>query len=147
MEFLYEKILERLQAIPELKWIDLDHGQLDYYEHRPSVSFPCALIGLQISKAEDLGAKKQTCQAIVNIRLGFDFTGNTNAVTSKPQREKSMHYFKVANEVYKALQGFKDENINSLSRMNLREEKRNDHYKVINIPFSTAFNDYSSYES
>jgi hypothetical protein len=144
MKFIYTKVLARLKQIPELAWVDLDKGQLEYYDKRPAVKFPCALIGIQIPRAEDMDNRKtiQQCQALVTIRLAFDYTGNTSGVTPDAELQKSLAYFDLVEKVYTYLQGFRDEkNLNPLSRQNLREERRDDGYKVISIPFSTAFID------
>ncbi|WP_143960242.1 hypothetical protein [Litoribacter populi] len=144
MQFIYEKVLAKLQEIPELRWIDLDKGQLDSYETRPNVNFPCALISMQLPRCEDLGAKKQQCTALVTIRLGFDFSGNTSSVTPEAERAKSLAYFDLCEKVYQKLQGWNDENINKFSRQNFREERRGDNYKVVAIPFSSGFLDFSA---
>lgn len=141
MKFIYEKVLAQLQTIPELRYIDLDKGQLEGYELKPSVSFPAALISIQLPRCEDLGAKKQRCQALITIRLAFDISGNTSNITPADKRADSLAYFDIVESVYAKLQGFKDANMNAFSRQNLREERRPDKYKVVAIPFSSSFID------
>lgn len=142
MKFLFQSIQARLKAeVPELRWIDMDKGQLDYYD-KPPVSFPCALISVQLPRTVDLGAKKQKCDALVVIRLGFDFSGNTSQITPDAAMNKSLQYFDLAEKVYEALQGYQESTYNTLSRQSLREEKRPDMIKVVNIPFSTSFVDF-----
>lgn len=142
MEFIYEKVLAQLATIPEIKYCDLDKGQME--TEYPSVSFPAALINMQLPRCEDLGAKRQKCQALISIRLCFNFSGNTNSKTPELERQKSFAYFELAEKVYQAFQGFKDENINAFSRQNMREERRPDKYKVVVITFSTSFIDKSA---
>lgn len=142
MKFLFKSIQERLtKEVPELRWIDMDKGQLDYFE-RPPVSFPCALISVQLPRTIDLGAKKQKCDGLIVIRMGFDFSGNTSHVTPEAALEKSLAYFDLVEKVYGALQGYGESSYNTLSRQSLREEKRPDMIKVVNIPFSTSFVDF-----
>jgi hypothetical protein len=142
MKFLFKSIQDRLKSeVPELRWIDMDKGQLDYFE-RPPVSFPCALISVQLPRTVDLGAKKQKCDALIVIRLGFDFSGNTSHVTPETALEKSLEYFDLVEKVYEALQGYQESTYNNLSRQSLREEKRPDMIKVVNIPFITSFVDF-----
>jgi hypothetical protein len=56
--------------------------------------------------------------------------------------EKSLEYFDLGEKVYQALQGYGESSYNTLSRQSLREEKRPDMIKVVNIPFSTSFVDF-----
>jgi len=143
---IYEKLFAKLSEVAELNWIDMDKGQLDYYETRPSVQFPCALISVQLPKCDDIGAKKQNCQALITVRLAFDFTGNTSAATPAAERAKSLAYLNLCEAVYKKLQGWKDAGFNALSRQSYREEKRTDHYKVGYMPFTTSFIDLAAAE-
>lgn len=142
MKFLFKAILARLkEEIPELKYIDMDKGQLDFFE-RPPVLFPCALISIQLPRTQDLGAKKQKCDAMITIRMGVDFSGNTNSLTPAAELEKSMAYYDLTQKIYNTLQGWHTQEFNTLSRTSLREEKRPDMIKVVNIPFSTSFVDF-----
>ena len=144
METLFNKIVERITTIvPEIKWTDLDKGQINNFEIKPPILYPAVLIGLQLPRTLDMdnAGKVQECNALVNIRLVVDYSGNTSAVTPEAEREKSMAYFRLADKVYKALQGWGDPAFNELSRQSLREEQRPDGLKVINMPFTTAYID------
>ncbi len=56
MKNIYEKIANQLkEQVPELAWIDLDNGQLDYAEYRAAVDFPAALISIDYPQCENIG--------------------------------------------------------------------------------------------
>ena len=140
MKDLFKAVTARLETtVPALKWIDEDKGQLNF--ERPPVQFPCALIDIQLPKTEDLNRKLQQCQAIVTVRLAFDFSGNTSSVTPALEREKSLAYYDVVEDVKNALQGWAGVDFNSLSRKSFYQEKRPDAYKVVAMPFATEFHD------
>jgi hypothetical protein len=143
MKNIYTEIIARLTTeVPELKYIDLDKGQLSDFEMRPAVKFPCALIGIQLPLTKDLDQNRtrQSCTALVSIRLAWEFVGKTAAHTKEQQREQSLEYFDLIDKVYEALQGWQDDALtfNKLSRQNLREESSAP-YKIIVMPFATAF--------
>lgn len=143
MKNLYQAIVEKIKTdIPELKWADLDKGQMNY--ERPPISFPAALINIQLPKCDDLNTKKQLVDANIIIRLCFDFTGNTSGVTPKMERDKSLAYFDILEKVYKTFQGFGTAEFNELSRINVFEEQRPDAYKVVGIVFKTAYQDFTA---
>lgn len=139
MEPIYEAILSRLSEITALKWIDLDKGQLELYETRPPVSFPCALIGMQITRTHKISHLRQRCDLMVTIRLSFDFNGNTSQITPVAARKQNLQYFSLADEVFNKLHGWGQKAFNEMERQALREERRPDGLKVISIPFMTSF--------
>lgn len=140
MKTIYTSLLARLEAeVPELKWIDLDKGQMFY--DRPPVLFPAALIQLQMPKATNLNSTLQECDVLITIRLCFDFTGETSNITPQADRDNSLAYFDLKQKVYEKLQGWSTTEMNALKRVNEHDEPRNDAYKVSTISFTTAYHD------
>lgn len=144
MKIIYNKIVERLKTIADLKFIDLDKGQLDYYANRPNVAFPAALVNIEIPECEDETNTIQRVRAQVIIRTAFDYTGETSAATPESVRETSLSYFEVIESVYKALQGYSDNEIELISRASVRQEPREDGYKVSQIIFNVWFDDMTA---
>ena len=139
MKELFKAITARLDTVPALKWVDEDKGQMNF--ERPPVLFPCALVDIQLPKTQDLNRKLQDCDAVITVRLAFDFSGNTSTITPVAARELSLAYYGVVEEVWKALQGWTDGDFNPLSRKSFYQEKRADAYKVVAIPFLTSFHE------
>lgn len=139
MKSIFKAVTAQLETVAALQWIDEDKGQMNF--ERPPVLFPCALVDIQLPKTTDLNSKIQNCDAIITVRLAFDFHGNTNSKTPAAAREKSLAYYDVVDEVKKALQGWSTAEFNPLSRKSFYQEKRPDAYKVVAIPFATAFRD------
>lgn len=138
MKTIYQSILNRLLAeVPELKWIDLDKGQMRF--ERPPVLFPAALINLQVPNSQNLNSTKQLVRAQVSIKLCFDFTGNTDANTPEEHRLNSLAYFDVVDKVFSKLQGWGTDELNPLERVNQYDEQRPDAYKISVITFSTGY--------
>lgn len=56
MKIIYGALLAQLKTeVPELKWIDLDEGQLDGNGgERPAIAFPAALIGINFLKCDTI---------------------------------------------------------------------------------------------
>lgn len=137
MKGLFTAVTAKLETLPALKWVDEDKGQMNF--ERPPVVFPCALVDIQLPNTEDLNSKMQDCDAVVTVRLGFDFSGNTNTKTPAAARERSLKYYDVVDAVYNLLQGWSGGEFNPLSRKSFVQEKRPDGYKVVAIQFGTAF--------
>lgn len=139
MTFLFNALTAKLQEITELRWIDLDKGQIDRYDLRPPLAFPAVLIGIQYTRAESIGNRSQQVEALINLRLVVDYSGPTSAATPTQARQESLSYFQLAESVFDKLQGHKEAQFNRLDRRSMREERRQDGLKVINIAFATNF--------
>jgi len=147
MKIIYQKIVSILSGVSDLKFIDLDKGQLDYYSSgRPNVAFPAALINIELPECIDESDTIQRVRAQAIIRIAFDFTGETSAATPSDVRDTSLNYFETVEAVYKALQGYSDSEVESISRAAVRQEVREDGYKVSQIIFNIWFDDVTADE-
>lgn len=137
MKEIYTNILEALEAVDKLKWIDLEKGQMN--SSRPKVAFPAALISIYLPKTSNITKSLQDVDCQITVRLCFDFTGSTNHKLTTEERNKSLAYFELADQVFNALQGFEKDNMNSLERINAVEEVRPDGYKVLQQSYRTSY--------
>lgn len=147
MEFqsLFVYTRELLKALPSIKWVDLDKGQLERYTIRPQVAFPCALISANITRAKNRNHTQQECEATIVVRLAFDYTGETSAAVDDDLLEESLAYFRVSDEVYKGMQGKTNGNAAPFVRVSeIEEASRADGLKVLRLTFTTAFFDNSA---
>jgi hypothetical protein len=138
MKELYLSILQYLESITELNYIDKDKGQLEAYQTRPAVAFPCALIKLNLPTIEKLGKGVQRCTADFTIRLAFDYVGATSSQTPTLTLHQSLNYFDVVEKVQNCLQDslFKNHTIRQVSAI---EETRPDGLLVLNVRFATTY--------
>ena len=124
-----------------IRFSDLDKGQLESNTDRPAVAFPCVLIGIELPNTVDIGNDKQKCQARINLRIAFDYTGRTGSNVPTPVQEQSLAYFDLIDAIYKTFQGYFGSGFTRFSRVSLREERRNDGLKVLTMPIATTFID------
>ena len=137
------KQLAIYNQLKKLRWVDMDKGQLEFYETRPAVAFPCALIKVEITKTENLGNNVQRCFGRGTIRIAFDYVGETSAKTPEALRQQSLEYFELLKGVYLAIQG-KIGGTGKFDRQSAAEENRPDGLKVLNMPFTTVWIDKSA---
>ena len=93
MKTLLEKIQQKVSEIAELKHIDENWGQLDYYSPNMPVQYPCALIDVQQVQFTNLGkdiTKKPLQRRIgtVQIKITVDNMRLTNSSMQAPRRQK-----------------------------------------------------------
>jgi hypothetical protein len=143
LETLFLLIQDKLKVLPDIKWVDMNVGQLDV-ETRPAVAFPCALISIDLPKCEELGQQIQKCQCQIGIRLGFNYAGATNSKTPIAVKAAALDYYRMIREVYRALQGHTEPGLSRIRRVSQVEMAREDQIKIVDMTFYTEFHDYSA---
>lgn len=140
MKTVYTAILSRLtEKVPALKWIEMDMNQLS--QAKPSVAFPCGLIGIKLPKCKSITDTLQDCNALISIRLGFDIVRRTAAATPEEARNDSLAVYDTIADVYAALQGWGTSAFNTLDRTSQGEETAKNGLFIYKIDFSTTFED------
>lgn len=154
---LYLSLQKRiLEQVPEIKYVALDIGQLDWYEIRPAVSWPCILIDFTEAAFSNLSQNVQWVDGAVLFRMGFSPFSNANSLVPDISMAKALEFFEIENKVYKALQGWTpvilidDEPVEiaqPLSRINAVTEKRSDPFRVRKMIMLTGGEDASAQEN
>jgi hypothetical protein len=136
-------IQTQLATIADLKFIDLDTGQLEYKDlhQRPQVLLPCALFDFAKANYTDLSENYQEGELLLEVRIGINpYTQATNFFTDT-QKENALSFFNIEQEVYLALQGWATQYFGPLTRVNLQTEKRNDKIRVRVMQFKFNYVD------
>ena len=135
---LYLAIVSQLKAeVPELRWIDVDEGQLN--ETNPPVAFPCALIDIEYPNCSDVSETEQIVQAKITIRYAFQPAGQTNGTTPALIQAKALERWETLTKTYSALQGWETNEVSAFSRRSQISERRRDRLKVIVQVWETSF--------
>lgn len=138
---IFMDICDRIEAqVPELKWIDLDSGDIDMQSERPSVAFPACLIDINYSSCEDQTSTEQLVTANVIVRVAFQPRGATN--NKSPVRASSLSVLDTVEKVHAALQGWHNTGaFSTLTRVSASGERRRDGLKVYRLQYQTTFID------
>jgi len=139
MKDIYLKTVARLKTVPALRWIDADDGQLEFFEERPAVAFPCALIDVEYPECEDESETAQMVTARITIRLAFEPAGATNSKVPELIQAAALKRYEAVTACYAALQGWSDSEVSSFSRKSQTTEKRDDNLRVIVQVWETTF--------
>ena len=137
--------------VPEIKWIDQDFGQLEQFEYRPTVNFPCVLIDFPMAQYSQLSELSQLGDVTVQLRMGFAPFSHSHAAAPTNVREQALEYYQIEQKVFEAVQGFATEYTQPLIRINAGTEQRlssSDQADSIGLRvrvmnFSTQFEDNS----
>lgn len=150
MVSFFANLLLAIQAriadqVPEIRYIDQDLGQLEIYELRPAVSWPCLLIDFDTTNYSNEGELAQIGENIIQFRLGIDTYTSANSLGPLQVRQAALDYYELENKVFVALHGWDGDGLcQPLSRTAAATEKREDKFRVRIIHFATAFEDVSA---
>lgn len=129
--------------VPEVRWIDQDLGQLEYYKERPAVNFPCVLIEFPQATYKEEGQHTQWADITVQIRLALDPLATANFEAPEHIKAMALEFYELEHKLVQQLAYFEaDGKIQPLNRMSAVTEKREDMYRVRELMFTTATEDY-----
>lgn len=148
MDIIYRSLVKRIKMqIPEIRWIDLDGGQLEFLDESYPVQFPAVFIDFRNIQYQQLSRNYQQGTVSIGVRVAFniyeDFHGDS------PDIEQAADRLKLLNKVYVALHGFsgliltdgEDNHYSKLQRQSMQSERRSDGLKVYEITFQCAVRD------
>jgi hypothetical protein len=145
MKQIYELIAQRIQnQVEEIKWIDLDNGQIDYYEYRVNVDFPAVLINIKYPYCEDIGTDGiQLCDVEIELRTVFNLFDETNIDAPQQVRDNALEIFQIINKIHACLQNWRnDGTCGTISRQSITKESRTDGSKVYSMVYKTTYYDH-----
>ncbi len=140
---LYNQVVLRLKVkAPTLQYIEQDFQQLENYEMRPPVKWPCALIEVDNFSFTDAGNElKQMATGILQVRIGQVAYSPSSGYSVQQIRDKALAFYKTEQEVYAALHGWNPAGFGKLLRRAAATEARNDDLRVRVLRFEVSFED------
>lgn len=134
-----------LELYPEnIAYLAEDWGQLDFYNERPPVNFPCVLLDIEEAQFSDLTRKVQCGEALLSVRVAHYDPVNVSAAA--PDRERAFRMFDLLGLIHTALQGLSGEDFSGLTRSSLRRVKREDAIREYVMQFRFAGTDSAAHK-
>jgi hypothetical protein len=132
-------------AVPEIRFISQDIGQLENYEIRPSVSWPCCLIDIEDGRFSNSGDQLiQLAEKVISFRLGFVKYSDVNNLAPDAIVEQALQYLEIENKLYAKLHGKAVAGFSRFIRILDATEKRDDDIRVRIVKFSISYTDSSA---
>jgi len=140
---IFIAIQERIATeVPEIKFIDQDLGQLEYYKDRPAVAFPCVLLDMADIQPTDNSGNSQIVTVTLEVRLAIAAYVEATRYFSRQHKETALNYYNVEHRINKALHGwYIDGLFNALDRVRIKTERREDNLRVRVISYQFAYMD------
>lgn len=146
---IIEPLKERLTTIEELKYVDENWGQLDYYGQNPPVKWPCSLVSITSARFSDTGIdrsavpqNRQMGDLLVEIRVANLKLTNTSAMAPVSQKEKAQGIFQIIQSIHEIVHGWTPGGkIGKLIRQGMQHERRDDGILDYSIFYSVSVSD------
>ncbi|MBP7174365.1 MAG: hypothetical protein KBA33_09925 [Cloacibacterium sp.] len=113
MRSILESLQKKMGEIPELKYVDENWGQIDYYSPNTPVQWPCCLIDIQSGNFSNIGkdlSKKPTARQmgqfsikiiVANLKLS-----NTSFAAPLSQKNDAWLVFDLVEKIHEKLHGY-----------------------------------------
>jgi len=149
MESIFKEIKTAiLTNVPEIKWIDLDEGQLDSFE-APPIDYPCLLVEFPKARYSNIADGGQMADVTVIVKLVFKIWEKFNAAVPIANQPGAFAHFDIIRKVVRYLHGLDGDNRSELMRVSYNKSAKPDP-KVYEIAFECEYYDgdtMTEYES
>ena len=144
METIIPSIQEKLKEIPELKYVDEDWGQLDYYSPNFPVQWPCILIDISAANFDNIGQDKTATpmqRQIADSRISLTIANlkltKTSGNAPATQKTQARSIWLLIKKVHEILHGVNaTETSGKLIRTGLQRVKRDDGIQEYTVVYS-----------
>ena len=128
---------KKINASGLVQYIDRDRGQIDIYQERPAVKFPCALIKVNQPRRNNLSSSTQQITETIQIRIAFEQIIDQHNLQSAQRLDKALDYYDAIQEVIKLFQGLKLGDTDRLICTSVVDEDRAD-FDVVRLTFTAT---------
>ncbi|MFZ4707499.1 MAG: hypothetical protein ACOYMF_15985 [Bacteroidales bacterium] len=134
---------------PNLKYLDEDWGQLDYFHEHPPVKFPCVLLELQQANWKNQSKLVQDGELMITLRISDLRLSNTSLGAPDTQKTRAAAIWIILENIHRALHGWRpaDQDVfGTLTRISTRRVKRDDGMREFEVVYCLMCLDKSATE-
>lgn len=140
---LLDSIKTKISEISELKYVDENWGQLDYYSANPPTKWPCCLIDISDIQYSNIGIdrnktpmQRQMGSCIIKLTVANVRLTNSSQRAPIGQKQEAWKVWHLIEEVHQHLHGFAPvTNASALIRQNLQRTLRDDGIQEYTITY------------
>ena len=137
MKALYLKLIELLSEIPEVKYADLNCGQLQM--EKPPLAYPAVLINISSQTTDDVQDIFQILTGNIELTICVKMLSESNSLSPEVVREKALEYLDLSDKIYRKLQGYEDQTFDSFSRKSITDQNLRKGLKTTVQRFETSW--------
>lgn len=125
MKTIYNAILQNLSAeVPEIRFIELNTGQLEDPAGSYVTPFPCVLIQFSEIVWAGIGGGIVAGDATITVKVAFQIWEDINNITPEEIYYNGIERLEIVNRVFACLQNMTGDNFNELQVTGTNDETR-----------------------
>lgn len=129
------------KQVKELRWVDIEDGQLMTVE-RPPIALPACLVDMSYVQCVPLEGRRQKVFVELRMTLVFEALGATHTGVPTQVRGEAMRRYDVMNKLHDALQGWTNNKVFfPCTRVRVSPKVRRDRLKVFEAVYSLSYID------
>jgi hypothetical protein len=139
MEDALLAVTNRLAEISQLQYVDIDWGQLDYYQQNPPVKWPCALVDVAAVTWQNLPEGVQMGNGTIRVLVADVQLSGSHQKAPLAQRQKALKIHTLLSQVNQKLHTWALLQHGLLTRTSTRRIKRDDGVQLYEVLYSTNY--------
>lgn len=140
---LYTELAGKITAaIPEVRWVDLWHEQVNYLTEELPFDTPAVFLAFSTVNIDDRGRLAQDCNMQVDMYLFFETFSDT--YDGSYNKERALLFFDTLNKLYALFHGRSGENYSEMRRVYMERESSGGSGNLYRISFQCLVSDYSA---
>lgn len=140
---LYKELAEKIQSgLPEIRWIDLWHEQVQFLTDELPFPAPAVFIGFQTLDIQDKGIKEQDCNTQVDFYVFFECFSDT--YNGSYNQDSALEFLDSLTRLHVLFHGKSGTNYNTMRRCDLKQEESGGSGNLYRISFNCMVTDESS---
>ena len=144
MNTVYEEVMAAIKTLATIRYSNWDIGQLSGYYLKPNVSFPCALISFPQIGLDGMGSGSQMGDVVMQLKIATASVSNTSSLTPSVVRAKGNEIWLIEKQLCKLLHGASGMSFNSMQRIRIQNEEREDGIQVLNVFYTFTTQDHTA---
>lgn len=135
-------LMQRIQhEVPQIRWVDLDTGQLNIPE-RPPIALPACLVDMEYTACKQLNHRDQQVSVAIRLSIIDDIPASTHARAPERIRTQGLAIMDLMQSLHQALQWWDNERMwMPIRRLSVRPQRRSDGLKVYDAVYTLEYID------
>ncbi len=140
---LYEEIAQRINdKMPEVKWVDLWHEQVNYLTDELPFPTPAVFIGFNTNECDDLSQLIQKCDLQLDLYLFYETFSDT--YVGSYNQGSAIEYLRLLTKLHTTFHGISGVNFQTMRRVDMRREESGGSGNLYRISFNFNSEDASA---
>lgn len=129
-------------SIPEIKWVDLWHEQVNFLTEELPFTTPAVFISLGVNDTEDLSNKVQNCDTQVDFYVYYETFSDTSM--GSYNQETAVEFLNILTKLHALFHAGSGVNYSNMRRIDMKREDAGGAGNLYRISFECLTTDYAA---